>query len=388
MSHADCGVDPAYVTQSGAGRKVLTRGIIVVAVVVALNVSAALLVGWLDPQVDGPLGSSYVTTEQGVGAWRDVLTDLGRPVEQLRVPFDEVNVSADSTVIIVDPDLDVFDRTYAAALARHADAGGRVVLVAVSNGARLFDLDFDLTRSGAARLAVVGDSPLTSGVAVVLTEEGERHTRHRGEVVVGDGDGAVVSRWERGAGELIVVSDPWLFTNEWIGMDDNGVLAVRLAGAGPVVFDEYVHGFGIDQGLGGLGAALRRLGLVGLVAALVAMWAIGKRVGPAEQTERALPPPRAAYLDALAMTIAKTSDGAAYARLQGRAIRHVKRIGDRYVGLSEPAQQEKAAVQLGLDAADLVTLSKGAHSGADVKELAAVAAKIERTTERTHRWTS
>ena len=388
MSDLAFGVDPAYVDASGTGGKVARRVLMLIGLVAALNLAAALLAQWLDPQTDGPFGSSYVTTDQGVGAFHDVLTELGRPVDQLRVPFSPADVPADATVIVVDPDVDAFDVAYGNAMLSHVQRGGRVLLVGVPNAARLFDLEFDLVSSAAARLDVPPDAPWTSGVASISTEAGERLVDLDGEVLVGDDLGAIIARWEFGSGDLILVSDPWIFTNEWIGKDDNSVLAVRLAGGGSVVFDEYVHGFGTGQGIQGIGAALVRIGIVGVLAALVAMWAVGKRIGPAEQTERALPPPRAAYLDAMAITVAKARDESAFTRLHGRAVHHLKRIGRRYVGLSESAQQERAAADLGLDDDDLALLTRPALSTGDVRELAAVAAKIERAKERNRRWTS
>jgi hypothetical protein len=51
----------------------------------------------------------------------------------------------------------------------------------------------------------------------------------------------------RGKGEIIVVSDPALFSNELLAQADNSVLALKLLAprGQPVVFDEYYHGLAV-----------------------------------------------------------------------------------------------------------------------------------------------
>jgi hypothetical protein len=42
------------------------------------------------------------------------------------------------------------------------------------------------------------------------------------------------------------------------------------------------------------------------LAALVALWGLGRRLGPPEDAERPLPPPRAEFVDALAAALERT----------------------------------------------------------------------------------
>ena len=57
----------------------------------------------------------------------------------------------------------------------------------------------------------------------------------------------LVARFERGAGEIIVVSEPLLLTNRLLSQSDNSILAARLLAPEQqsVVFDEFYHGLGV-----------------------------------------------------------------------------------------------------------------------------------------------
>lgn len=379
------GADPAYERGRPLSRRIVRRVALVVALIVAGNLLIIILGRWLDPQTAGPFGSSFVTTEEGVGAWHDLLSELGRDTTRSRRPIAEASAPPDSTIVLVDP-TEGLDAGYAGALVAHAEAGGRVVLVGVANVARLFDLDLDLTSTTAGVEPVVGT--LTSGVSELRPRSDTRYSVGALEVIVGEPGAALVVRAIRGEGDLIVVSDPWLFSNVRIGDADNAVLAVRLTGGGGVVFDEYVHGFGLDQGVTGLTETVVTFTVVGVVAALLAMWAIGKRLGPPEQRARALPPSRSDYLDAIGRSLEKASDDDAYDVLRARSMRHVHRLGSRYVGLSRAEQDRKAARQLGLTDADLALLERPPRGRDEIARVARVAAEIERRTERTRRWTS
>jgi pimeloyl-ACP methyl ester carboxylesterase len=99
--------------------------------------------------------------------------------------------------------------------------------------------------------------------------------------------------------------------NRLLDEADNAALALALGGQGPVVFVESVHGYTTATGLAALPArfqwALILLGLSGLVL-IAARW---PRMGPPEPPEEPRFPPRRAYVDALAATLAKTRDRAA-----------------------------------------------------------------------------
>ena len=117
--------------------------------------------------------------------------------------------------------------------------------------------------------------------------------------------GRSCSSHEAGRGRIALLADSSPLQNRLLGEADNAALALALSGRGPLTFVESVHGYGPARGLAALPA---RFGwaLIGLaLAALVFMVARGRRLGPPEPERRDLPPPRRAYVDALAATMAR-----------------------------------------------------------------------------------
>ena len=108
-----------------------------------------------------------------------------------------------------------------------------------------------------------------------------------------------------------------------------------------MAFVESVHGYGRASGFGAIPTSWR-FALGGLVlAALVLIWARGRRLGPAEALELPLPPPRREYVDALAALLERSRDpAAAIAQLQAEVRRRVERHGA--AGLS--AEEVEAAL--------------------------------------------
>ena len=64
---------------------------------------------------------------------------------------------------------------------------------------------------------------------------------------VGEDTRMLAARFQRGAGEIVVISDPLLLSNRLIARSDNSILAARLlAPSGQsVLFDEFYHGLGV-----------------------------------------------------------------------------------------------------------------------------------------------
>ena len=66
-----------------------------------------------------------------------------------------------------------------------------------------------------------------------------------------------------------------------------------------------MHGYGVSRGFGGLPTQVK-WALLGLaLTALIAVWAAGRRFGPPEDPEIEPPPPRVAYVDALAAALVR-----------------------------------------------------------------------------------
>jgi Domain of unknown function (DUF4350) len=283
----------------------------IVAVVVGLN-AIAIGVDALVPSPKGPRSSSFATTPEGLAAWGDLAQRSGREVRRLRERPSADSLPAGGTVVVLDPE--DFTRGQARALRRFAERGGRVVagglepgpwLSALAGGARW-------AKDGPADARVLAAGPETGAAARVRTA-GAGHWRAAAgaQPVVGGTGGAVVLVQRAGAGRIALVADPSPLQNRLLDQADNAALALALAGPGPLTFVESAHGYGTATGLAALPARFRwALALLALsaLALIAARW---PRLGPPEPLDEPLFPPRRAYVDALAATLAKTHDRSA-----------------------------------------------------------------------------
>jgi hypothetical protein len=184
-------------------------------------------------------------------------------------------------------------------------------------------------------------------------------------VLAGDG-GALLLVLTAGRGRIALLADTSPLQNRLLGEADNAALALALSGRGPLTFVESVHGYGPARGLAALPA---RFGwaLIGLaLAALVLMVARGRRLGPPEPERRDLPPPRRAYVDALAATMARGKDHEeAVAPVRAEARRRLA----RRAGLGSRADAEAwqaAALAAGLEEDEARALAGRADDDAAV----------------------
>ena len=152
-----------------------------------------------------------------------------------------------------------------------------------------------------------------------------------------------------GSGRIALLADTSPLQNRLLDEDDNAAFALALSGRGPLTFVESVHGYGPQRGLAAIPARFGWALLGLLLAALVFMVARGRRLGPPEREHRDLPPPRRAYVDALAATMARGKEReAAVAPVREEARRRLA----RRAGLREDAPDEawlEAARGAGLD---------------------------------------
>lgn len=281
-----------------------------VAVVVAVN-AVTLGVDAFLPSPKGPPSSSFATSPEGMAAWAELVRRSGREVRALRERPSDETLPDEGTVVMLDPE--EFTPGQARALRRFAERGGHVVagatepgpwLDALAGGTRLrWDDDGD----PAARVLV--PAPETGGAERIRTAA-TGHWEDAGAALplIAGSDGPVVLVQEAGEGRVTFVADASPLQNRLLGEADNAALALGLADRGPVVFVEGVHGYGTATGLAALPARFRwGLVLLGLSALLliVARW---PRMGPPEPPEEPLFPPRRAYVDALAASLARSRD--------------------------------------------------------------------------------
>src|SRR5207237_9769608 len=101
-----------------------------------------------------------------------------------------------------------------------------------------------------------------------------------------------------GRGRVALLADASPLQNRLLARADDAELGLALAGGRPVAFVESVHGYGRATGVAAIPhswlVAFAGLGL----AALLLIWARGRRPGPPEDEGRQLPPARRGAGDA------------------------------------------------------------------------------------------
>jgi hypothetical protein len=300
----------------GAGVRLLPKsreGLIalaIVAVVVGVNL-VTVVVDSVIPSPDGPRSSSFATSRQGVAAWADLIRRSGVEVRALRERAADDTLPAEGTVVVLDPE--GFSTDQARALRRFAEGGGRVVAGGAEPGDWLAELTAtdppSWERGGDQRARVLVPAPETGSARNLRTAEAGHWGDGGGALPLAAGaDGPIAVVEDAREGRIVLIADPSPLQNRLLGEADNAALALALAGPGPVTFVESVHGYGTATGLAALPARFRwGLVLLGFSAMLLiaARW---PRMGPPEPPEEPLFPPRRAYVDALASTLARSRD--------------------------------------------------------------------------------
>jgi len=283
------------------------------AAVLAAFLALGLLADAFAPAPTGPRDSSYATTPVGVAAWAELLARAGHPVGQLRSSLADARLDRQATLVIVGAD--GLNNAEAGALDRFAGAGGRLVLAGGSLDQTLPKLLADppeWTPAGPRTFHPAVSVPEVAGVGTVISA-GEGAFTGRGLIDVR----------RLGRGRLDLLADPSPLQNRLLAAADNAQLALNLAGGArrPVVFAEALHGFGAATGLAALPGRWW-LTLAGLALAGAA-WALGRgrRLGPPERPPAPAPPPRSAYVDALAGVLIRTGDTAGIEKLASEARR-------------------------------------------------------------------
>ena len=300
--------------------------------VLAVNAALAGLEAVTGSEPGGPASSSYATAPEGMAAFAELLDARGHPVGRYRTGLDRAALDPGATLVVAD--LDRVGPEEAAALARFVGDGGRLVATGRT--------------AGLVAAAVVGGGP--SWAAAPATPA--RPLAPVGEVagverVVSAGAGSwagagpmlpVLASREAvlatvaavGQGRVVAIADSSLVQNRLLTRADNAAFGLAAVGeeGRPVRFAEAHHGYGTGKGFAALPGRWR-WALAGLVVAvLVWMWARGRRLGPPEDLERPMSPPRRAYVDAIAATLARSRRPAeAMAPLQAAARRRLAQRG-------------------------------------------------------------
>jgi Domain of unknown function (DUF4350) len=294
------------------------------AVVLTLVVLGEVLGG----EPSGPPSSSYATDARGLAAWAQLLGRAGHPVAQLRKPLAQARLDPADTVVVLDPE--ALLPAEGARLLAFARAGGNLVIggsEAQSSLPALIAHPPPWSPSGSVRqLATAGAGEMLAGVGEVRTAGEGEWTASAGyrAPLRGTSGGSVLLERGAGRGTIELLADASPLQNRLLGSADNAQLALDLAGGDgrAVVFVESVHGFGESRGLAAVPGRWRLA--FALLALAGALWVLarGRRLGPAEPAPAAEPPPRAAYVEAMALLLERTHEprdvSAALTRLRDR----------------------------------------------------------------------
>jgi len=358
----------------------------VVALVVGLNLlTAGVTVATGGSGPGGPTSSSYATGDDGLAAYAELVARHGHEVRQLRVPLDEAGLDPGTTLVLADPT--GIGEAEASAVAAFVTGGGRL-LVAGRGAAPMLggvpgggpEWDGGGFRS-AGPLAPV---PETAGVRTVETlGTGEWRAAGGTLPVLGSRDGLLATVASVGEGRVVALADASPFQNRMLTRADNAAFALAAVGHGrPVAFAEAHHGYGQGTGLAAIPARWRWALGGGFLAAVVWMWARGRRLGPPDEIERTEPPARRAYVEAMAGALARTRQPeVVVAPLQDRARR---RLADR-AGLAVDAGEEalrQAARQLGLAQDEVDALFRPCRTEADVVAVGRVMGHLTQAVRR------
>jgi hypothetical protein len=339
-------------------------------VVLALNLLTAgvtVITGGSGP--GGPTSSSYATAGDGLAAYAELLARHGHPVERLRTTLDDAALDPGATLVLADPkDVSLEEGR---ALAGFVAAGGRLVAAGANAAPVLSGLlggspEWDDASVRSARVIV--PAPEVAGVTMVESAGGGAWARAGGSLpLLGDGDRLLATVVSVGQGRVVALADASPLQNRLLARADNAAFALALVGEGrPVAFAEAAHGYGRRTGLGALPSRWRWAMAGGFLAAVVWMWSRGRRLGPPDDVERPSPPPRRAYVDAMAAALARTRErDVVVGPLQARARRRLATRADLPAGASDE-DLRRAAGDLGLPPEELDALFHPVHTDDDV----------------------
>ena len=339
---------PPTTGESNAGRRFAIAAVVVVGAIIALNVLAQGIdraVGGNEPS--GVAGSSYGTQPTGLAAVATLFTRFGHPVLRQRGSLAKTTLDPALTMFVIEPQSLTNDDD--ATLLEFVTRGGRLVI----GGSepfylrRLRDHPPQWDPSGVSSYFEI--APKLNARRVDAGGSGAWTSPGSGTVVAHAGDTALLTSERVGQGEIFFLADASPIENNYLGRADNAAFALGLAGNSgrPVGFAEGTHGYGEARGLSAIPTPWKVALVIFAAAAVVLAWSRSRRLGPPDRPSRDLPPPRAEYVRALAVSLERARDpGTALAPLQQWARLHIARRAHLRSDAS-PEEIDRAAITLG-----------------------------------------
>ena len=355
----------------------------VVALVIGLNLVIAgvtVVTGGSGP--GGPTSSSYATAGDGLAAYAELLARNGHSVERVRTSLDKADLDPGTTLVLADPASVTPEE--GEAIARFVGAGGRLVAAGRDAAPVLAGLpgggpEWDGAGVRSARPLV--PAPEVAGVTTVESAGDGSWDQAGGTLpLLGDRDRVLATVAAAGAGRVVALADASPLQNRLLARADNAAFALGIAGQGrPVAFAEAQHGYGRGTGLGAIPSRWRWALAGGFSAVVMWMWSRGRRLGPPDDIERAVPPARRAYVDAMAGALARTRQPDVVAGpLQDRARRWLAARG----GLAPDAGDEdlrRVAGELQLPPEEVDALFRTCRTDEDVVAVGRALAQLSGT---------
>lgn len=315
---------PRSTTITGEGRRARERLLWGGAVLVTL-VALAIAFTFLDRStvVDGPTGSSFVTTATGLAALHDTLDRDGRDPVRIRRPISVGSLAAVDAYLVSDIEFGRFTEAELDSLVAFVNGGGTAVVLGVPPTSILDAFEIELDWSGEA----VGDGTVSGSLfehttTVSGARFGSFDSTHLGETLAGSPSRDLAVRLDRGEGWIIFVADSSLAHNATIASADNVDFFGDLL-AGRTGFDEFRHGFDDTPPGGLLSAAPGNWTGASILAAVVLALALvtyGRRFGTVEPHQRRLVPDRSAFIDSVARSVRRAGGDIPSAPLRGALI--------------------------------------------------------------------
>lgn len=344
----------------------------VVAVLAGLGAMVLALVAARPDSIErrfAPPGSSYGFEAAGAAAYAELLDGAGYDITRVRTPVAERAPDTDSTVVVIDAFR--LGRDDEAVLDAFVAAGGRLIVVTTEIG--FLDLPAPVSRDPFLALQLF-PHPELDGVGRLQTN-GAGVWPDAGPLLplYGDTASVVVAGAEIGAGRVYAVADG-ILSNTGLARADNAALGLAMAGGAdrPVLFLEYPHGYTRSTGVAALPSRWRWALSGLLLAGVVWLIANGKRLGPPEDVERRLAPPRVRYVDALATGLSRSRDRAgATEPIRRRIESHLSRRG---------VSGDDMAALLAMDTSVVNKARSEPVTDQDVIDAGRVLARLERRT--------
>jgi hypothetical protein len=289
--------------------------------------------------------SAYSTKDSGLAAYAQLLRSADHAVTLERESIDRLELAPDTTLIVAGVAL---TKSEAEAAAVFVENGGRLIAAGSETAGalrRIVDRDIRWVPAPTTETQTIVPVPETDGVDRLETQRGGWNRTGPALPVVGD----VAAVASVGRGRVVLLADPTPLQNMSLAAADNAAFGLAIAGppSRPVLFAEAAH-VGRGTGLAAIPSRWKWALLAGGIAAILAMWSAGRRFGPPEEEGRDLPPPRRAYVDAMAATLAKSRQPeASLAPLRAAARERLIRRAALSPDASD-AQVRQAAIDLGL----------------------------------------